>query len=57
MESGLADLLGSPAALGRSLGDAFDTQRFLGEFSACVQPLVPLPDQGSENAPLGAFKL
>jgi hypothetical protein len=57
VESGLADLLGSLAALGRSLGDAFDPQRLLGEFSACVQPLVPLPDQGSENAPLGVFRL
>jgi transcriptional regulator with GAF, ATPase, and Fis domain len=41
MESGLGDLLASLAALGRSLQDRFDPQRFLAEFSARVQPLVP----------------
>jgi transcriptional regulator with GAF, ATPase, and Fis domain len=41
MESELASLLGSLAALGRSLGGAFDPQHFLGEFSSRVQPLVP----------------
>jgi len=37
----LADLLASLAAIGRSMGEAFDPQRFLGEFSAQIQRLVP----------------
>jgi transcriptional regulator with GAF, ATPase, and Fis domain len=37
----LADLLASLAAIGRSMGEEFDPQRFLGEFSARIQRLVP----------------
>jgi transcriptional regulator with GAF, ATPase, and Fis domain len=38
---GLADLLESLAAIGRSMQEEFDPQRFLGEFSARLQRLVP----------------
>src|SRR5574341_1356679 len=41
MESGLADLLASLAAIGRAMQEAFDPQRFLAEFSARVLRLVP----------------
>jgi transcriptional regulator with GAF, ATPase, and Fis domain len=37
----LADLLASLAAIGRSMGEAFDPQGFLDEFSAQIQRLVP----------------
>jgi GAF domain-containing protein len=37
----LSDLLACVAAFGRSLDEAFDPQRFLAEFSARVQRLVP----------------
>jgi len=37
----LADLVASLAALGRSLQEKFDPQRFLEEFSARIQRLVP----------------
>jgi transcriptional regulator with GAF, ATPase, and Fis domain len=37
----LADLLASLTAIGRSMGEEFDPQRFLGEFSARVQRLIP----------------
>jgi transcriptional regulator with GAF, ATPase, and Fis domain len=37
----LADLLASLAALGRSMQEAFDPQRFLAEFSARIQRLIP----------------
>ncbi len=35
------DLVASLAAIGRSLRGVFDPQRFLGEFSAQVKPLIP----------------
>jgi transcriptional regulator with GAF, ATPase, and Fis domain len=41
LDSGLADLLACVAAFGRSLHETFDPQKFLGEFSSRVQPLVP----------------
>ena len=41
MQIGLADLLGSLTAIGHSLQEAFDPQRFLSEFSDPVQHLVP----------------
>ena len=41
VEAGRGDLLASLAALGRSLQETFDPQRFLAEFSERVQPLVP----------------
>jgi len=41
MDVGLADLLASLTAIGRSLQEAFDPQRFLAEFSGPVQRLVP----------------
>src|SRR5215475_8989187 len=37
----LADLVASLAALGRSMQEKFDPQRFLAEFSAKIQRLVP----------------
>ncbi len=37
----LADLLGSLAAIGRSMQEEFDPQRFLDEFSAQIQHLIP----------------
>jgi GAF domain-containing protein len=40
-ESCLADLLACVAAFGRSMQEAFDPRRFLAEFSACAQHLVP----------------
>jgi len=40
-ESPLADLLACVAAFGRSLQEKFDPQRFLGDFSARAQRLVP----------------
>ena len=41
MESPLADLLACVAAFGRSLQEKFDPQRFLADFSARAQRLVP----------------
>ncbi|MBI4536741.1 MAG: sigma 54-interacting transcriptional regulator [candidate division NC10 bacterium] len=41
MDVGLADLLASLTAIGHSLQEAFDPQRFLAEFSAPVERLVP----------------
>ncbi len=41
MDAGLADLLASLTAIGHSLQEAFDPQRFLAEFSAPVHRLVP----------------
>ena len=41
MDSGIPDLLAALAAIGRSLQEAFDPQRFLTEFSSHVQRLVP----------------
>ncbi len=41
MDVGLADLLASLTAIGHSLQEAFDPQRFLAEFSAPVHRLVP----------------
>jgi transcriptional regulator with GAF, ATPase, and Fis domain len=41
LDTGLADLLACVAAFGRSLHETFDPQKFLGEFSRRVQPLVP----------------
>ena len=41
MSEGLADLLACVAAFGRSLDDQFDPERFLAEFSARAQRLVP----------------
>ncbi len=41
MDVGLADLLASLTAIGHSLQEAFDPQRFLAEFSAHVQRLLP----------------
>jgi len=38
---GLADLLACVAAFGRSLDESFDPARFLAEFSARTQRLVP----------------
>jgi GAF domain-containing protein len=35
------DLVASLAAIGRSLRGVFDPQRFLGEFSAQIKPLIP----------------
>jgi transcriptional regulator with GAF, ATPase, and Fis domain len=37
----LADLLASLAAIGNSMQEAFDPQRFLGQFSARIQRLIP----------------
>ena len=37
----LADLLASLAAIGRSMQEAFDPRRFLGEFSARIGRLIP----------------
>jgi hypothetical protein len=37
----LADLVACLAAIGRSLDDAFDPRKFLGEFSAELQRLIP----------------
>ncbi len=39
--AGLSDLLASLAAIGRSMQGEFNPQRFLGEFSARLQPLIP----------------
>ncbi len=39
--AGLGDLVCSLGAIGRALQEAFDPQRFLKEFSACVQSLLP----------------
>ena len=41
MDDGLADLLASLTAIGHSLQEAFDPQRFLAEFSVPVERLVP----------------
>lgn len=41
MSAGLADLLACVATFARSLEGAFDPQRFLDEFSARAQALVP----------------
>jgi len=41
MDAGLADLLASLTAIGHSLQEAFDPQRFLAEFSEPVRRLVP----------------
>src|SRR6266850_5810485 len=41
MNDGLADLLACVAAFGRSLDESFDPARFLAEFSASSQRLVP----------------
>ena len=41
MTPGLPDLLACVAAFARSLEEAFDPQRFLDDFSARAQPLVP----------------
>src|SRR2546430_9593165 len=38
---GLSDLLACVAAFGRSLDERFDPARFLAEFSARSQPLLP----------------
>jgi hypothetical protein len=40
-QAALADLVASLAALGRSMQEKFDPQRFLAEFSAKIQRLVP----------------
>jgi hypothetical protein len=40
-ESPLADLLACVAAFGQSLQEKFDPQRFLADFSARAQRLVP----------------
>jgi Nif-specific regulatory protein len=40
-DSALTDLLCSLAAIGRSMQEAFDPKRFLQEFSACVERLIP----------------
>ncbi len=40
-QAALADLVASLAALGRSMHEKFDPQRFLAEFSAKIQRLVP----------------
>jgi hypothetical protein len=40
-QNGLSDLLACVAAFGRSLDDSFDPARFLAEFSARAQRLVP----------------
>ncbi len=37
----LADLVASLAAIGRSMQEEFDPQRFLGQFSAQIQGLIP----------------
>ncbi|MBI3003080.1 MAG: hypothetical protein HYY54_05600, partial [candidate division NC10 bacterium] len=37
----LTDLLCSLAAIGRSMQEEFDPKRFLEEFSACVERLIP----------------
>jgi two-component system response regulator HydG len=39
--AGLGDLVCSLGAIGRALQEEFDPQRFLKEFSACVQSLLP----------------
>ena len=41
MESGIADLLAALTAIGRAMQEDFDPQRFLTEFSARVQRLLP----------------
>ena len=62
VEAGRGDLLASLAALGRSLQETFDPQRFLAEFSRHLEGLIPhdavmiaRPENANVIRPLGSI--